>query len=148
MDMEEQTELAHYILKDWTMRFAMAIQSGLSFGPLPRTRKFHIVIQREGERLSRHRNGKTPGITLPSAAGQEAVIRKAYQKANLKMENTTYVECHGTGTPVGDVIEVEALSRVFTRATEQPLLIGSVGHLLRAGRSAVGLYIPILLCEL
>lgn len=45
-------------------------------------------------------NGKTPGISLPSADGQEAVIRKAYAKAGLSnFSDTQYVECHGTGTP-------------------------------------------------
>lgn len=48
-------------------------------------------------------NGKTQGITLPSAVAQEAVIRKAYAKAGLDLTDTSYVECHGTGTPVGDV---------------------------------------------
>lgn len=48
-------------------------------------------------------NGKTQGITLPSATGQEAVIRKAYAKAGLDLADTAYVECHGTGTAVGDV---------------------------------------------
>ena len=62
-------------------------------------------------------NGKTNGITLPSADGQEAVIRKAYAKAGLEhvYNETAYVECHGTGTPVGDPIEVEAVSRVFKK---------------------------------
>lgn len=50
-------------------------------------------------------NGKTSGITLPSADGQEAVIRKAYAKAGIGFSETAYVECHGTGTKVGDVIE-------------------------------------------
>lgn len=50
-------------------------------------------------------NGKTSGITLPSADGQEAVIRKAYAKACIGFSETAYVECHGTGTKVGDVIE-------------------------------------------
>lgn len=50
-------------------------------------------------------NGKTAGITLPSADGQEAVIRKAYAKAGLDFSETAFVECHGTGTKVGDVIE-------------------------------------------
>ncbi|KAL8833881.1 MAG: hypothetical protein Q9170_004028 [Blastenia crenularia] len=74
-------------------------------------------------------NGKTQGISLPSADGQEAVMRKAYAKAGLSNFNDTdYVECHGTGTPVGDPIEVEAVSRVFKRAdgVSSPLLIGSV----------------------
>ena len=71
-------------------------------------------------------NGKTQGITLPSAAGQEAVIRKAYAQAGLSLDDTTYVECHGTGTPVGDPIEVEAVSRAFKRRKRDHLLIGSV----------------------
>ena len=43
------------------------------------------------------------GHTLPSADGQEVVIEQAYEKAGL----TDYIDCHGTGTPVGDLIEVE-----------------------------------------
>ena len=45
---------------------------------------------------------KTPGITLPSTSKQETVIRKAYARASLQLDQTDYVECHGTGTPVGD----------------------------------------------
>ncbi|KAK9782215.1 putative polyketide synthase [Seiridium cardinale] len=71
-------------------------------------------------------NGRTNGITLPSADGQEAVIRKAYAQAGLGYDETDYVECHGTGTAVGDPIEVEATSRVFKRPQDSPaLLIGS-----------------------
>ncbi|KAK6359538.1 hypothetical protein TWF696_000692 [Orbilia brochopaga] len=71
-------------------------------------------------------NGKTQGITLPSADHQEKVIRKAYERAGLEFQKTTYVECHGTGTPVGDPIEVEAISRVFKGLNARPLRIGSV----------------------
>lgn len=52
-----------------------------------------------------NRNGRTTGIALPTAEGQEAVIRKAYAKTGLNPSDTTYVECHGTGTSVGDAIE-------------------------------------------
>ncbi|KAF3925322.1 hypothetical protein ABW20_dc0108590 [Dactylellina cionopaga] len=71
-------------------------------------------------------NGKTQGITLPSAEHQEKVIRKAYAKAGISINDTTYVECHGTGTPVGDPIEVDAVSRVFNQPNRAPLRIGSV----------------------
>lgn len=56
-------------------------------------------------------------------------MRKAYAKAGLSnFEDTDYVECHGTGTPVGDPIEVEAVSRVFKRGAgaRGSLLIGAV----------------------
>ena len=86
-----------------------------------------------------NRNGKTPGITLPSALGQEAVIRKAYAKAGLGFDQTAYVECHGTGTPVGDPIEVEALSRVFNQPGREPLLIGSVKSNLGHSEAASGI---------
>ncbi|KAI1467861.1 uncharacterized protein F4812DRAFT_471220 [Daldinia caldariorum] len=77
-------------------------------------------------------NGRTSGITRPSAAGQEAVIRKAYSSAGLPFSDTTYVECHGTGTQVGDPIELEAISQVFSSEREPqadtpgPLFVGSV----------------------
>lgn len=57
-------------------------------------------------------------------------MRKAYQNAGLDFAGTDYVECHGTGTPVGDPIEVTAVGNTFspTNAPRQgpPLLIGSV----------------------
>lgn len=71
-------------------------------------------------------NGHTQGITLPSADGQHEVIKKAYKKAGLSLDDTAYVECHGTGTPVGDPIEVEAVSRTFGRNKSNRMLIGSV----------------------
>lgn len=75
-------------------------------------------------------NGKTQGITLPSAAGQEAVIIKAYTVAGLEPCDTLYIECHGTGTRVGDPIEVEAVAKAFKRRNVEdgPILIGSVSH--------------------
>ncbi|KAI1119036.1 polyketide synthase [Nemania sp. NC0429] len=71
-------------------------------------------------------SGKTPGISLPSGKLQEVVIRKAYGNAGLDFTGTDYVECHGTGTPVGDPIEVDAIGRVFSPREGPPLLIGSV----------------------
>ncbi len=71
------------------------------------------------------------GISLPSAAGQEAVMRKAYAKAGIRdFSETDYIECHGTGTPVGDPIEVEGVSRLFKRDMNKgPILIGSVNFI-------------------
>ncbi|KAI3316485.1 polyketide synthase-like protein [Xylariaceae sp. AK1471] len=71
-------------------------------------------------------NGKTTGISQPSAVLQEAVIKKAYTAAGIKFDDTDYVECHGTGTAVGDVVEVNALKKCFGSRSGSPLRIGSV----------------------
>ncbi|KAK3291710.1 uncharacterized protein B0H64DRAFT_329829 [Chaetomium fimeti] len=87
-------------------------------------------------------NGRTGGITRPSASGQEAVIREAYRHAgNLPFNDTSYFECHGTGTYVGDPIEVAAVGRVFgsVRAADDPLLVGSVKSNVGHGEGASAL---------
>ncbi|KAJ2994925.1 hypothetical protein NUW58_g1418 [Xylaria curta] len=84
-------------------------------------------------------NGKTPGITLPSVDLQEAVIRKAYRNAGVRFADTDYIECHGTGTAVGDPIEVEAISRCFSDSREIPLLIGAVKTNLGHSEASSGL---------
>ncbi|TQV90381.1 polyketide synthase [Cordyceps javanica] len=74
-------------------------------------------------------NGRTGGITHPSKSGQESVIRQAYRNAgNLPLADTTYFECHGTGTPVGDPIEIEAIGNVFSslKSSREPLYVGSI----------------------
>ncbi len=80
--------------------------------------------------ISGYRNGKVDGmgITHPSAAGQERVVRMAYEKAKLDPSQTGYAELHGTGTPVGDPIEVKAVARALndTRPKDKPLLVGAV----------------------
>lgn len=87
-------------------------------------------------------NGRTGGITRPSARGQEAVIREAYRNAgDLPFSDTSYFECHGTGTYVGDPIEVAAVGRVFApeRSAEDPLLVGSVKSNVGHGEGASAL---------
>lgn len=59
------------------------------------------------------------------------MIRSAYQKAGLDPSETSYVECHGTGTPAGDPIELQAISQALVTRCKRslPLLVGSVSHL-------------------
>ncbi|GIJ86709.1 polyketide synthase [Aspergillus pseudoviridinutans] len=82
-----------------------------------------------------NQDGRTPGITLPSGASQEALIRHVYSMAGLHPHDTEFVETHGTGTQAGDPIETGALARVFCadRNSDRLLRIGSiktnVGHL-------------------
>ena len=77
-------------------------------------------------------DGRTSGLTVPHGPAQQDVIRAALADAQLKPNQVGYIEAHGTGTKLGDPIEVEALGEVFGQR-EQPLVIGSVkstiGHL-------------------
>jgi acyl transferase domain-containing protein len=80
-------------------------------------------------------DGYSHGLTAPSGPSQELVIRKALENAGIEPSDIDYVEMHGTGTPLGDPIELNALTRVVGRgrAKDAPVLIGSVkanvGHL-------------------
>lgn len=73
------------------------------------------------------------GYTAPSIAGQVDVIREALTVAAVDPESISYVETHGTGTPVGDPIEIEALRTAFDSQKKGFCRIGSVktniGHL-------------------
>ncbi|NTX52451.1 type I polyketide synthase [Myxococcus sp. CA039A] len=80
-------------------------------------------------------DGQSGGITVPSGPAQEKLLRKALASGRLSPRDVDYLEAHGTGTPLGDPIEVRAIDAVFgpERAPGAPLLIGSVktniGHL-------------------
>ncbi|KAI0109876.1 putative hybrid NRPS/PKS enzyme [Daldinia grandis] len=64
-----------------------------------------------------NQDGRTPGITMPSASAQTALIQSTYSKAGLDISRAAdrpqYFEAHGTGTPAGDPIEAEAISNAF-----------------------------------
>ena len=71
-------------------------------------------------------DGKTPGISNPSSEAHERLIRRAYEVAGLRsFSETAMVECHGTGTAVGDPLEVHAVASVFG---EDGVYIGSVSY--------------------
>ncbi|KAF7595543.1 hypothetical protein BBP40_005578 [Aspergillus hancockii] len=83
-----------------------------------------------------NQDGLTPsGIMQPSGVAQAKLIRDTYRKAGLSMEPTRFFEAHGTGTPVGDPIECNALGEAFrgVRSVDDPLIVGAVksniGHL-------------------
>ena len=75
-----------------------------------------------------NQDGPSGGLTVPSGPAQEEVVRLALAAARLSAEDISYIEAHGTGTSLGDPIEVNALASALceTRRRENPLLLGSV----------------------
>ncbi|WP_370936455.1 SDR family NAD(P)-dependent oxidoreductase [Amycolatopsis sp. cg13] len=80
-------------------------------------------------------DGTTEGLTVPSPAGQQDVLRQAYERAEVSSDQVQYVELHGTGTRLGDPVEAAALGAVLGdgRLDGAELRVGSVktnvGHL-------------------
>ncbi len=97
-----------------------------------------------------NQDGSTNGITAPNALSQQQVIRTALQNAGVKPEEVTYVETHGTGTILGDPIEVEALTSVLGQPRPQgpKCVLGSVktnfGHL--EGAAGIAGLMKAILC--
>jgi acyl transferase domain-containing protein/acyl-CoA synthetase (AMP-forming)/AMP-acid ligase II/NADPH:quinone reductase-like Zn-dependent oxidoreductase/short-subunit dehydrogenase/acyl carrier protein len=89
-----------------------------------------------------NQDGRTAGIAAPNASAQQAVIREALAQAGVTARELTYIEAHGTGTSIGDPIEVEAVKTVLGNSTSEdsPCLMGSVkanvGHLENASGMA------------
>lgn len=77
--------------------------------------KIHAVIRS----CAASSDGKAPGIYAPVIEGQELCIRRAYQHAGVDPTAVTMVEGHGTGTPVGDSIELTALKNVLEGAESE-----------------------------
>ena len=59
-------------------------------------------------------DGRSPGITTPSADAQARMIRETYKRALISdLSQTAFIECHGTGTLAGDPIECSAIAKTF-----------------------------------
>ncbi len=80
-------------------------------------------------------DGRGKFLLVPNPKGQKLAFERAYKSNDISPEKTSYLECHATGTPVGDVTELNSISGFFTNDKSKPLL-GSVksnmGHLLTA----------------
>jgi amino acid adenylation domain-containing protein len=87
-----------------------------------------------------NQDGASGGFTVPSRDAQEDLIRRTLVAADVPASAVDYIEAHGTGTPLGDPIEVRALASVFgeSHTHERPLRIGSVKTNLGHTESASG----------
>jgi acyl transferase domain-containing protein len=112
-----------------------------------------VVLKRLKDALAQHDNvlavirgsavnhdGASSGLTVPNGQAQVAVIREALAAGGILPEQVSYIEAHGTGTALGDPIEVKALATVFGpgRAPGDPLLIGSAKTNIGHAESAAG----------
>lgn len=85
-----------------------------------------------------NQDGRSNGITAPNGQSQGELERKLYEKYNIPPESIGYIEAHGTGTRLGDLIEVESLTKVYSKYSKKInyCAIGSIktniGHLTSA----------------
>jgi acyl transferase domain-containing protein/acyl carrier protein/NADP-dependent 3-hydroxy acid dehydrogenase YdfG/1,4-dihydroxy-2-naphthoyl-CoA synthase len=95
----------------------------------------HAVIVASGV----NQDGATNGITAPSAASQERLIRETYDRFGIDPASIGLVEAHGTGTVLGDPIEHAALARAFAGGAAKSCVLGSVKSNIGHATTAAGI---------
>ncbi|WP_280447213.1 type I polyketide synthase [Nocardia cyriacigeorgica] len=92
--------------------------------------RIYAVVKATGS----NQDGRTTAITVPNVDSQEALARSVCERSGLAPESITYLEAHGTGTLVGDPVELRALGQVFGAATGRTGTVGvgsvkaTIGH--------------------
>jgi 3-oxoacyl-(acyl-carrier-protein) synthase len=84
--------------------------------------------------VGNHNGSRAPSITAPNVDAQVELLRDALSKSNTAAESISYIEAHGTGTSLGDPIEIDALSRVFSDCR-----VGSIKGVIGHTEAAAGL---------
>lgn len=90
-------------------------------------------------------DGHSSSVGAPSPAGQVKLIKAALAKAKVDPETIAYIEAHGTGTKIGDPIEIQALTKAFAELTEAKQFCGigsiktNIGHLTGGAAGFAGL---------
>jgi len=97
-----------------------------------------------------NQDGARGGLTVPNGRAQKRLLERALSMAGIQPSQVSFLETHGTGTPLGDPIEIQAAGEVYARdrKIDNPLFLGAVkanvGHL-EAAAGIAGL-IKVILC--
>lgn len=86
-----------------------------------------------------NQDGRSNGITAPSRWSQQEVLAAAYRRAGVEPSEVVFQESHGTGTVLGDMIEVKALGHLHSGRSGRPLAIGSVKGNIGHAEGAAGI---------
>ncbi|MCL6590822.1 MAG: KR domain-containing protein [Firmicutes bacterium] len=106
--------------------------------PLKKAIQDHDKIYGVIDGTAINNDGNTMGVTTPNPDAQRELIEKAIANAKIFPETISYVETHGTGTLIGDPIELKGLTKIFARHTSRKGFCGvgsvksNIGHLLSA----------------
>lgn len=117
--------------------------------PLEQARKDHDHIYAVIKASMVNQDGKTNGIMAPSSLSQARLEKEVYELAKISPETINYIEAHGTGTKLGDPIEVNALKMAFADYTKEKQFCGlgsvksNIGH--ASAASGVASMIKVLL---
>lgn len=90
---------------------------------------------------------KEEGITFPSFDMQKALLEEFYEECRIAPSKLSYMEAHGTGTTVGDPVEVNATDEVLCKNRSSPLLMGSVKSNLGHSEPASGVCQIVKVCR-
>lgn len=94
--------------------------SAILVKPLRKAKQDHDHIYAVIKGSGVNQDGKTNGLTAPSALSQSKLECAVYDQYHIHPETISYIETHGTGTPLGDSIEIQALKNTFQKYTKQP----------------------------
>ncbi|MFF1418947.1 beta-ketoacyl synthase N-terminal-like domain-containing protein [Streptomyces sp. NPDC058280] len=99
---------------------------------LSEARSAHLPVLGVIRGVGLSNDGRGAGLISPSEEGQVRAMRLAYDAAGVAPETVSLVECHATGTPVGDAVEARGMARVFGAGDDVPIgsVKSNVGHLL------------------
>lgn len=95
-------------------------------------------------------DGHSSSLTAPNPVAQAQMIKMAWENANIDPKTISYIEAHGTGTKLGDPIEIQALTKAFSEYTNQKQICGigsvktNIGHLVSGASGLAGVFKTIL----